>query len=97
MRVIAKSALKAFWEKHPDAQGPLQAWYDHVQRADWKLPRDVQQDYGADAVLQNNRAVFNLKGNRYRLVVQINYHAGIIFIRFIGAHADYNRINALTI
>lgn len=97
MRVIAQKTLREYWETHSQARRPLQAWLEHVQRAVWKKPSDVQRDYGDDVILPNNRAVFNIKGNDYRLVVHIHYKSQIIFIRFIGTHKEYDRIEATTI
>jgi mRNA interferase HigB len=97
MRVIAQKTLREYWEKHSQARRPLQAWLEHVQRTAWEKPTDVQKDYGGDVILPNNRAVFNIKGNDYRLVVHIHYKSQIIFIRFIGTHKEYDRIDAATI
>jgi mRNA interferase HigB len=93
MRVIAVKTLRIFWEKHADACGPLEAWLEHVKRSNWINPSDLQKNYGADAVLPNNRAVFNIKGNHYRLIVQIHYKSSICFIRFIGTHAEYDKVD----
>jgi mRNA interferase HigB len=93
MRIIAKKRLSEFWEQNRDAEGPLKAWQDHVKRARWFTPADVQRDYGNGVILPDNRAVFNIKGNKYRLVVRFNYGAQSIYIRFIGTHAEYDRIN----
>jgi mRNA interferase HigB len=94
MRVIAKKTLDEFCRRHAEVESPLRAWYDHVKRANWLTPADVQRDYGSDVILPNNRAVFNIKGNNYRLVVAINYKTRIVFIRFIGTHAEYDDIDA---
>ena len=97
MRIIALGTLRTFWESHMDAQGWLEAWYDHVSHVNWATPADVQKDYGDDVILPNNRAVFNVKGNRYRLVVKFEYKFQMVYIRFIGTHAEYDRIDVLTI
>jgi mRNA interferase HigB len=97
MRVVAEKTLRFFWMQHADAHGPLEAWLEFVKRVEWNTPADLQRDYGNDAVLPNNRAVFNIKGNKYRLVAHIHYKSQIIFIRFLGTHAEYNRINATKI
>lgn len=96
MRIISTKGLRLseFWEHHRDAEGPLKAWIADAKRAQWSAPADVQRDYGIDVILPDNRAVFNIKGNHYRLVVRINYQLKIIDIRFIDTHAEYNRINA---
>lgn len=97
MRIIAEKTLKEYWANHAEAQGPLEAWREHVSRARWTCPADVQKDYGADAVLPDNRVVFNIKGGHYRLVVHIHYKSQVVFIRFIGTHKEYDRIDARTI
>jgi len=97
MHIISRKKLVEFWEQHADAEGSLKAWYYHAKRAQWLTPADVQKDYGDDAILPDNRAVFNIKGNQYRLVVRFNYAAQSIYIRFVGTHAEYNRIDATNI
>jgi mRNA interferase HigB len=94
MRIIAKRTLREFWEKHEDTEEPLRIWYSQTEEADWKTPNDIKQDYASASILLDNRVVFNIKGNRYRLIVKINYDYGILWIRFIGTHAEYDRINA---
>lgn len=93
MRVITERRLRIFWEQHAEARGPLEAWLEHVRRAEWTMPSDVQKDYGDDVILPNNRAVFNIKGNKYRLVVHIHYKSQILFVRFIGTHTEYDHID----
>ena len=97
MRVIAMRTLREYWEAHASARDPLQAWYDHVCQASWSFPEDLARDYGQDVLLPDQRAVFKIKGNHYRLVVRINYQHQIVFIRFIGTHAEYNRIDVMKI
>ncbi|MDE0087800.1 MAG: type II toxin-antitoxin system HigB family toxin [Candidatus Poribacteria bacterium] len=97
MRIISRRTLKEFWAKHSDAERPLQAWYANVKRENWKTPSDVKVTYRNASFVENNRVVFNIKGNTYRLVVAINYQYGIIYIRFIGTHQEYDRINAATV
>jgi mRNA interferase HigB len=94
VRVIAVKALRSFWEKHPDAESPLRAWYTEAKRADWKGPQDVKTAYRTASMLRNNRIVFNVKGNSYRLVVAVKYEFRVVFIRFIGTHAEYDKIKA---
>ena len=96
-RIIAKSALREFWEKHADSEQYLKTWYDTVSKSDWKTPNDVKQTYISASILRNGRVVFNIKGNSYRLVVKFNYERQWAFIRFIGTHAEYDRIDANTI
>jgi mRNA interferase HigB len=100
MRVIALSTLKAFWEVNPkyaDAKGPTLAWYRHTLHADWSSPVDVKGDCCNASVLKDGRVVFNIGGNKYRLVVWINYAHRVVYVRFIGTHSQYDRIDAQTI
>lgn len=94
MRVIAIKKLKDFWKKHPDAEQPLRAWYSEVINANWQNPSEIKYLYRTASILKNNRVVFNIKGNDYRLVVSINYIYKIVYIRFIGTHKEYDKINA---
>ena len=97
MRIIARSTLRSFWEKHPDAEQPLRAWFGEASRAVWKSPEDVKSIYRNASIIANNRVVFNIKGNNYRLIVHIRYDVGIIFIRFAGTHQEYDKIDAVNI
>jgi len=97
MRIIAVSSLKAFWEGNPqyeDAREPTMAWYRHALQADWAQPADVKAEFGNASVLRGGRIVFNIAGNKYRLVVWINYPYRVVYIRFIGTHAQYDDIDA---
>lgn len=95
MRIISESALKDFWETHPEVRGPLESWRLFVRKAKWLRPEDVQKDYGNEVILPDNRAVFNIKGNKYRIVVRFNYPAQAVYIRFIGTHSEYDKIDAV--
>jgi len=100
MRVIALSTLKAYWEGSPGAaevKEPCLAWYRHVLKADWGSPAEVKADFSRASILKDGRVVFDLGGNKYRLVVWINYGYRVVYIRFIGTHAQYDRIDAQTI
>jgi mRNA interferase HigB len=100
MRVIAVSTLKAFWNVHPqyqDAEGPALAWHRDVLKADWSKPSDVKAQFGNASILQDGRVVFNIGGNKYRIVAWINYPYRIVYIRFIGTHRQYDAIDAQTI
>ena len=97
MRIISRRTLREYWQTHPDAKQPLQAWYTNVKRADWKTPNDVKVSYRNASFVANNRVIFNIKGNSYRLVVAINYEYRIVYIRFIGTHQEYDRIQASTV
>jgi mRNA interferase HigB len=94
MRVIARRTLREFWERYPDAKDALDAWYDDAERATWKTPADIRARYPNASFLEHNRVVFNIRGNHYRLIVQIHYNTQIAFIRFVGTHRDYDRIDA---
>ncbi len=94
MRIIAKKALRDFWESRPDAEGPLKAWYAEARQANWSTPAAIRAQYGSASILKNKRVVFNVGGNKHRLVVRIDYAAGIVFIRFVGTHKEYDAINA---
>jgi mRNA interferase HigB len=97
MRIISRAPLRDFAAKHPRASQPLDAWYRRTKHAEWKNPADVKRDYGTADVLPDNRFVFNIGGNNYLLIVRINYHHQAVYVRFIGTHADYDRIDATTI
>jgi mRNA interferase HigB len=94
VRIIALKTLKLFWEKHPDAESPLRAWYTEAKKAGWKGPQDIKAEYRTASILRNNRAVFNIKGNTYRLVAAVRYEFQLLYIRFLGTHAEYDKINA---
>ncbi len=94
MRVIAKSNLRAFWNKHKDCEDQLKSWYKEAEEALWKGPRNIKRDYPTASFLPDNCVVFKSKGNNYRLVVKINYDYGIVWIRFVGTHGQYDKINA---
>ncbi|MEQ8684645.1 MAG: type II toxin-antitoxin system HigB family toxin [Imperialibacter sp.] len=94
MRVIAKKILREFWEKHNDSEQQLKTWYKEVSKADWSDPTDIKGDYAKASILKSGRVVFNICGNKYRLIVDINYVRKWAFIRFIGTHADYDKVDA---
>jgi mRNA interferase HigB len=95
LRIFSRSTLVDFWTKHPDAQGPLRLWFSIVQRASWRGPAEIRAVFGAADFLAGNRVVFDIKGNSYRLVVQFKYAPLFLaFIRFVGTHAEYDRIDA---
>jgi len=99
MRVISRATLKRFWEQldYRDAEQPLKAWYDEVKVADWKTTHDIKAMYGSASFVGNNRVVFNVHGNKYRLIVAVNYKFSIVYVRFIGTHKQYDRVDAATI
>ena len=97
LRVIAKKTLRDFWEKHADCEQQLKAWYQEAEDAVWKGTNDIKRDYPSASFLADNRVVFNIKGNHYRLIVKINYSYGMVWIRFVGTHGEYDKIDATKI
>jgi mRNA interferase HigB len=97
MRIISRRRLVEFWELHPDAEQPLRAWYTEAKKASWNSPAEVKATYRSVSILSNKRVVFNVKGNTYRLVLVVDYDHGKMFIRFVGTHEEYNRIDAAKI
>ena len=97
MRVIAKSTLRDFWLKHADSEQALKTWYQETDKSSWQHPNDIKREYPSASILADNRIVFNIKGNRYRLIVKINYAYQMVWIRFIGTHAEYDKIDAINI
>lgn len=96
-RIISKKALRDFWHKHADSEQYLKTWYETTKNSAWKSPNEVKQTFINASVLKNNRIVFNVKGNSYRLIVKFNFERQWAFIRFIGTHAEYDKIDANTI
>jgi mRNA interferase HigB len=100
VRIIAKRTLRQFWERdrrYADAQRALEDWHAQVSRADWATPVDVKAHYGDASILKGSRVVFNISGNKYRLIVKINYPYRVVYIRFVGTHAEYDKVDAETI
>ena len=100
MRVIALRTIKHFIESKPeysDAREPALAWYQQVLRADWASPADVKRAIGSASILKYGRVVFNIAGNKYRIVVWINYPYRVVYVRFIGTHSQYDLIDAQTV
>jgi mRNA interferase HigB len=97
LRVIAKKILREFWDIHSDCEQQLKSWYRETCKAEWKNPNEIKVEYPSASILNDNRIVFNIKGNNYRLIVKINFEYEMVWIRFIGTHAEYDKINANTI
>jgi mRNA interferase HigB len=97
MRIISRRTLREFWAKHPDAEQSLRAWYANTQQANWQTPADIKHDYRNASFIANNRVVFNIKGNQYRLIVAVKYEYSIIYIRFVGTHQAYDKVDASAI
>jgi mRNA interferase HigB len=94
VQIVAKSTLREFWAEHGDAEEPLLAWYREVEKEDWSEPAQVKAKYRNASILGGNRVVFNIKGNDYPLIVKINYPYRMLYVRFVGTHAEYDRVNA---
>lgn len=97
MRVIAIKTLRDFWAAYPDSEQPLLAWHDEASKASWNQPADIKAHYANASILKNRRVVFNIKGNGYRLIVAIAYKVGLVYIKFIGTHTQYDAIDAETV
>ena len=97
MRVFARKTLREFWTNHSDSEDALKAWFSEAENSQWESPADIKDKYPNASILPENRVIFNIKGNNYRLVVKINYDYGQVFIRFVGTHAEYDKIDATTI
>ncbi len=99
MRIISRATLKNFWQdrRYKDSEQPLKAWYDEAKHAIWQKPQDIKDQYRNASFLNNNRVVFNIHGNTYRLIIAVKYDFGICYIRFVGTHKQYDSINAETI
>jgi mRNA interferase HigB len=97
VRVISKKILREFFEKHVDCKQQLKSWFQEASVAEWKTPKQIKKDYPSASFLADNRVVFNSKGNTYRLVVRINYEYSMLWIRFIGTNADYDKIDSTKI
>lgn len=94
MRVFAKKILREYWEKHNDVEQQLKTWYKEASKANWKNPADIKSEYAKASILKSGRVVFNICGNKYRLIVDINYERQWAFIRFVGTHNQYDKIDA---
>lgn len=95
VRVLAKSTLRAFWTKYRDCEQQLKSWFKEAEEAGWKNPKDIKKGYPSASFLADNRVVFNIKGKHYRLIVWINYDYKVVWIRFIGTHAQYDKLTPL--
>jgi mRNA interferase HigB len=93
VHVISKKTLVDYYNKRKEIKSQLEAWYYETKNAEWKNPQEIKEKYGSASVIGGNRVVFNIKGNKYRLVTKINYKAKVVYIRFIGTHREYKKIN----
>lgn len=97
MRVIAKRTLRAFWETHPAAEQALKSLHKEITQSSWNSLNELKADFPSASILKENRVVFNIRGNHYRLVVRLNFELQLCWVRFVGTHSDYDKINANTI
>jgi len=97
MHVIKKKTLVDFWQKHAGAKAPLNAWFREAKAANWQSPQAIKNRYRSADFLPGNRVIFNIGGNKYRLVVKVAYVSGLVYIRFVGTHAEYDKIDAETV
>lgn len=99
MRIISRAALRDFWEKpdFADSEQSLKAWYDEAKHANWQSPKDIKALYRNASFVGNNRVVFNIHGNKYRLITAINYRFSIVYVRFVGTHAEYDKVDSTVV
>jgi len=97
VNVVTKRVLQAFWTAHPNARSPLVAWYDHVRAAEWLTPQDIKNDFRSADFVGDNRVIFDIGGNNYRLVVRVSYTFKQVLVKFVGTHADYDKIDPETV
>jgi len=97
VRIISKKVLREFWEKHADSEQQLKSWFQETNGVEWKNTKQIKKEYPSASFLADNRVVFNIKGNKYRLIVKINYDYSMVWVRFIGTHAEYDKIDATKI
>jgi mRNA interferase HigB len=93
MRVLSRGTLRDFWRRHPDAEGPLKAWFAEVTRSEWKTMVDIKRQCATASVVDNERVVFNIGGTKYRLVVKLWFPGQVVWIKFIGTYGSYDRID----
>ena len=92
MRIIAKKTLVDFWSRHPSAEQPLRAWHDEALKTTWATPQELKQQYKSASIINDKRVVFNIHGNTFRLIVDIEYRLKIVFIVWIGTHKKYDKL-----
>jgi mRNA interferase HigB len=97
VRVLAKPALRAFWERFPDSAPALKAWYSEAEKARWTGPQDIKSRYPSASFVGSHRVVFNIRGNNYRLVVHVRYDIGFVYVRFVGTHEEYDEVDVATV
>jgi len=98
MQVIARRTLRQFWERHPQAGGPLRVWFALVAKARWRTPADVKKQFGTSVdFVGDNRLIFDLGGNKYRLIAHVSYRFGRVLVKFVGTHKEYDKVDPETV
>ncbi|NRD34634.1 type II toxin-antitoxin system HigB family toxin [Shewanella sp. DC2-4] len=99
MRVVSRAALREYWEQpiYRDSEQPLKSWYEEAKNANWLNPQEIKDLFRNASFVGNNRVVFNIHGNKYRLIVAVNYKFAMVYVRFVGTHAEYDKVDATTI
>jgi mRNA interferase HigB len=94
LRVISKRTLREYWLRNPETEEQLKSWFKEASTANWNTPNEIKEQYGSASILKGSRVVFNVCGNKFRLIVEINYKRQWVFIRFVGTHKEYDNIDA---
>ncbi|ALN75619.1 type II toxin-antitoxin system HigB family toxin [Aureimonas sp. AU20] len=98
MQILSKRTLRQFWEVHPHAESPLRTWHALVEKAEWATPNDIKSQFGANVdFVGDNRVIFDIGGNKFRLIVHVSYTFRRVLVKFVGTHAEYDRINPETV
>jgi len=97
LRILAKKILREYWEKHSAIEEQLKSWYQETSKSNWLNPNYVKDEFPNARLISNNRVIFNIKGNQYRLIVRVNYKYQMVYVRFIGSHEEYDKIDPLKI
>ena len=97
MRIVSLQTLRTYWINNPETEQALLAWYDEVLSEKWTQPSDIKERYASASILKKRRVVFNIKGNKYRLIVAVAYKIGVVYIKFIGTHKEYDAVDAETV
>jgi len=97
VNVVARRTLVEFWRRRPTAQGPLSAWFEIARAAEWRTPNDIKAQFNSADFVGDNRVIFDVGGNKYRIVVRVSYRFKQVLIKFVGTHAEYDRIDPETV
>ncbi len=97
MRIVSLQTLRTYWETNPEVEQQLRAWHDEVISQKWEQPADIKARYASASILKKRRVVFNIKGNKYRLIVAVAFNVGVVYIKFIGTHKEYDEVDAETV